>query len=251
MGEVERLSAAALCWRCTPDQFAFESTDDLEDLVEVMGQERAVEALRFGIGMRRAGYNIYALGPEGIGKHTVARRFLEEQAREAPLPLDWCYVSNFKEPRKPRILQLNAGRGAVFQADMARFVEDVRHALRSAFESEEYRTRRQVLEEEIKERQEHALEKIEEDAKARGIALMRTPVGFAFAPVTDGKVISPEVGSSSHRMHRPTVVLPEPLSPTSPSVSPRATVKLTSLTAWTSPTLRARNPAVIGKYFVR
>ena len=193
MGEVERLSADALCWRCTPDQFAFESTDDLEDLVEVMGQERAVEALRFGIGMRRAGYNIYALGPEGIGKHTVARRFLEEQAREAPLPLDWCYVSNFKEPRKPRILQLNAGRGAVFQADMARFVEDVRHALRSAFESEEYRTRRQVLEEEIKERQEHALEKIEEDAKARGIALMRTPVGFAFAPVTDGKVISPEV----------------------------------------------------------
>ena len=193
MGEVERLSADALCWRCTPDQFAFESTDDLEDLAEVMGQERAVEALRFGIGMRRAGYNIYALGPEGIGKHTVARRFLEEQARAEPLPLDWCYVSNFKEPRKPRILQLNAGRGAVFQTDMARFVEDVRHALRSAFESEEYRTRRQVLEEEIKERQEHALEEIEEDAKARGVALMRTPVGFAFAPVAGGKVISPEV----------------------------------------------------------
>ncbi|MCH8809505.1 MAG: AAA family ATPase [Proteobacteria bacterium] len=193
MGEVERLSADALCWRCTPEQFAFESTDDLDDLTEVMGQERAVEALRFGIGMRRAGYNIYALGPEGIGKHTVARRFLEEQARGEPLPLDWCYVSNFKEPRKPRILQLNAGRGAVFQTDMARFVEDVRHALRSAFESEEYRTRRQVLEEEIKERQEHALEEIEEDAKARGIALMRTPVGFAFAPVAGGKVISPEV----------------------------------------------------------
>jgi lon-related putative ATP-dependent protease len=193
MGEVKRLSADALCWRCTPEQFAFESTDDLEDLAEVMGQERAVEALRFGIGMRRAGYNIYALGPEGIGKHTVARRFLEEQARAEPLPLDWCYVSNFKEPRKPRILQLNAGRGAVFQTDMARFVEDVRHALRSAFESEEYRTRRQVLEEEIKERQEHALEEIEEDAKARGVALMRTPVGFAFAPVAGGKVISPEV----------------------------------------------------------
>ena len=193
MGEIESLPAEKLCWRCTPEQFTFESTDDLEDLAEVFGQERAVGAIRFGIGMRRAGYNIYALGPDGIGKHTVVQRFLEAQAKEEARPLDWCYVSNFKEPRKPRALQLNAGRGATFQADMARLVEDIRHTLRTAFESEEYRTRRQVLEEEIKERQEHALEEIEEAAKARGIALMRTPVGFAFTPVAGGKVISPEV----------------------------------------------------------
>ena len=193
MGEIESLPAEKLCWRCTPEQFTFESTDDLEDLAEVFGQDRAVGAIRFGIGMRRAGYNIYALGPDGIGKHTVVQRFLEAQAKEEARPLDWCYVSNFKEPRKPRALQLNAGRGATFQADMARLVEDIRHTLRTAFESEEYRTRRQVLEEEVKERQEHALEEIEEAAKARGIALMRTPVGFAFTPVAGGKVISPEV----------------------------------------------------------
>jgi lon-related putative ATP-dependent protease len=193
MDEIKPLSTDLLCWRCAPEQFSFETTEDLEDLAEVIGQERAVEAIRFGIGMRRAGYNIYALGPEGIGKHTVMQRYLEAHAKEEPLPLDWCYVSDLKEPRKPRILSLNAGRGAIFQADMARFVEDVRHALRSAFESEEYRTRRQILEEEFKERHEQALEKIEEDAKARGIALMRTPVGFAFAPVAGGKVISPEV----------------------------------------------------------
>ncbi len=193
MDEFKPLTVDSLCWRCAPEQFTFKSTEDLEDLAEVIGQERAVEAIRFGIGMRRTGYNIYSLGPEGIGKHTVTRKYLEEQAKEEPLPLDWCYVSNFAEPRKPRVLQLNAGRGAVFQADMARFVEDVRHALRSAFESEEYRTRRQVLEEEFKERQEHALEAIEEDAKAHGITLLRTPVGFAFAPVSGGKVISPEV----------------------------------------------------------
>ncbi len=193
MDEIKPLSTDLLCWRCAPEQFTFESTEDLEDLAEVIGQARALEAIRFGIGMRRTGYNIYALGPEGIGKHTVTQRYLEAHAKDGPLPLDWCYVSNLKEPRKPRILSLNAGRGAVFQADMARFVEDVRHALRAAFESEDYRTRRQILEEEFKERQEQALEEIEEDAKARGIALMRTPVGFAFTPVSAGKVISPEV----------------------------------------------------------
>ncbi|MFQ5774985.1 MAG: Lon protease family protein [Kiloniellaceae bacterium] len=193
MAAVKPLSPDDLCWRCAPERFAFKTTEELEDLEEVIGQARAVEAIRFGLGMRRPGYNIYALGPEGIGKHTVARRFLEAQAQAEPLPFDWCYVSNFKNPRKPRILQLNAGRGAVFRDDMARFVDDVRHALRSAFESEDYRTRRQVLEEEFKERQEKPLEQIEEDAKARGIALLRTPVGFAFAPVAGGKVVSPEV----------------------------------------------------------
>jgi lon-related putative ATP-dependent protease len=193
MGKTKPLPAAELCWRCAPDRFDFNSTDDLEDLTEVIGQERAVGAIRFGIGMRRAGYNIYALGSEGIGKHTVVERFLTEQAKDEARPLDWCYVSNFKEPRKPRVLRLNAGRGSAFQTDMAHFIEDVRHALRSAFESEEYRNRRQVMEEEVKERHEDALEAIEEDAKARGIALMRTPVGFAFSPMAGGKVISPEV----------------------------------------------------------
>ena len=193
MDAIKPLPAARLCWCCAPERLSFESTDDLDDLTEVIGQERAVGAIRFGIGMRRAGFNIYALGPEGIGKHTVAERYLTEQAMGDARPLDWCYVSNFKEPRKPRALQLNAGRGAAFQSDMARFIDDVCHALRPVFESEEYRTRRQVLEEEVKERQEHALEAIEEDAKARGIALMRTPVGFAFTPVTTGKVVSPEV----------------------------------------------------------
>jgi lon-related putative ATP-dependent protease len=161
-------------------------------LTEVIGQARAVEAIRFAIGMQRPGYNVYALGPDGIGKHTVARRFLEERAKAGPRPFDWCYVSNFKQPRAPRVLQLNAGRGSIFQTDMARFVDEVRHALRAAFESDEYRTRRQVLEEEFKERQEQVLAEVEEDGRSHGIALLRTPVGFAFAPVAEGKVIPPE-----------------------------------------------------------
>jgi lon-related putative ATP-dependent protease len=193
MDQVKPLSAEALCWRCRPDDFSFKTTDDLEDLAETIGQARAVEAFEFGIGMRRPGYNIYALGPDGIGKHTLARNALEAQAKAEPRPFDWCYVSNFRNPRQPRVLQLNAGRGMVFRDDMARFVDEVRHALRSAFESEDYRTRKQVLEEEFKESQDKAIEEIEEAAKERGIALLRTPVGFAFAPTSAGKVIAPEV----------------------------------------------------------
>jgi lon-related putative ATP-dependent protease len=187
------LSSDALCWRCEPGTFAFETTGDLEDLGEVIGQDRAVEAIHFAVGMARPGYNFYALGPEGTGKHTMVRGFLEDSAKERPPPADWCYISNFKDRRQPRALRLAAGRGAAFRDHMARFVDEVRDALSSAFESDEYRNRRQVIEEEFKERQEAAVEEIEAEGRAHDIALLRTPVGFAFAPVSEGKVISPEV----------------------------------------------------------
>ena len=80
------LSAAALCWRCLPEHFTFETTDDLEDLGEVIGQERAIEAIRFAVGMRRPGYNLYALGPEGTGKHTEGRRSSSGLGRQGLRP---------------------------------------------------------------------------------------------------------------------------------------------------------------------
>jgi hypothetical protein len=144
------LAAEALCWRCPSDHFTFETTEDLEALSEVIGQDRAVEAIRFAIGMRHSGYNLYALGPEGMGKHTAVRRFLEEQANQEVAPPDWCYVSNFKDRREPRALQLPAGRGRQLSEDMSHFVVDLRDTLRNGFESDEYRTRRKVIEEEFR-----------------------------------------------------------------------------------------------------
>lgn len=111
MGLVQPLQAAALYQRCDPMQFAFETSADLEDLTGVIGQARAVEAVRFGIGISRNGYNLFALGPEGTGKYSTVRRYLERQAIDQPPPADWCYVSNFLEAYKPRTLQLPAGGG--------------------------------------------------------------------------------------------------------------------------------------------
>jgi lon-related putative ATP-dependent protease len=192
MSPLKPLPPDALCWQCEPEGFAFDTTADLDDLTEVIGQARAVEAIRFAIDMPGSGYNLYALGPEGIGKHTTVRRFLEERAGREPAPSDWCYVANFKEPRKPRALALPPGHGAEFQADMARFVQDVQVGLQSAFESDEYRTRQQVIEEELKEHREQSLTEVEQEALSRGIALLRTPIGFAFGPLRDGKVVTPD-----------------------------------------------------------
>jgi lon-related putative ATP-dependent protease len=192
MGLVQPLEAAALCQRCDPTEFAFETTDELEDLTGVIGQARAVEAVRFGIGISRQGYNLFALGPEGTAKYSIVRRYLERQAADQPPPSDWCYVNNFAEAHKPRALRLPAGGGSRLRRDMERLVEELRTAIPTAFESDNYRRRRQDIEEEFRERQDGALTDIQRRAQERGLALIRTPMGLAFAPTRGGEVISPE-----------------------------------------------------------
>ncbi len=187
------LAAEQLCWRCDTSGLTFETTDDLEDLGEVIGQARAVEAILFAVGIEQPGYNIFALGPEGLDKHGIVRRFLDAKAAEQPAPADWCYVNNFREAHAPKAIELPPGRGRAFKEDMARLVTDLHDVLISAFESEEYRTRRQVIEEELKERQQASVSEIEAAAKEKGLALVRTPIGFAFAPVSEGKLVPPEV----------------------------------------------------------
>lgn len=187
------LPAAALAWCCPEDELGFETTAELPDLSDPIGQERAVEALAYALSTRRPGYNVYALGPDGIGKHTTVRQLLEERAKSEPPSGDWCYVSNFKDPRAPRLLRLPPGRGARLEADIKRLLTDLLPALRNAFENEEYRTRRQVIEEELKERQEKAIAEVEEEAKRHSVALIRSPMGFAFAPVADGRIVTPEI----------------------------------------------------------
>jgi hypothetical protein len=186
MGNVKELEATRLYQHCDPAQFAFETTADLEDLADVVGQPRAVEAMQFGIGIEQEGYNIFALGPTGIGKHSVMRQFFEQRAESEPVPSDWCYVHNFDDSHKPRAIRLPAGKGIELRQDMEDLVKELRTALSAAFESEEYQTRRQAVAEEFQEQQSQAFEQLRQQAQERGLALLRTPAGLAFAPVRDG-----------------------------------------------------------------
>jgi len=192
MANVNELAAAELYQRCDPGQFAFETTADLEDLAEFVGQPRAVEAVQFGIGIEREGYNIFALGPEGTGKRSFVRQFFEQRASSESVPSDWCYVNDFAQTHKPRALRLPPGRGVEFRRDMEQLVEELRTTLSAAFESEEYQTRRQVIEEELQERQAQAFQELQQPAQKQGVALLRMPTGLAFAPMRDGEVLSPE-----------------------------------------------------------
>ena len=191
---IESLSVQKLRQTCDPSQFDFETTDKLADLNlnEIVGQERAVEAILFGIGIRREGYNLYALGPSGTGKRTTITQFLDKQAAKEDIPPDWCYVNNFDQPHKPRALRLPPGHGNILRQDMEQLVEELRIAIPAAFETDDYRASKQTIEEKFKERQGKAFAEIQQQAQEHSIALIRTPTGLALAPLRDGEVVSPE-----------------------------------------------------------
>jgi lon-related putative ATP-dependent protease len=175
-----------------PATFEFQTTAELEGADGIPGQDRAAEAIEFGTAMPLAGYNLFILGSPGSGRHDYVHRFLRREARAAPAASDWCYVNNFEEPKRPLALELPAGRGVRFREDIEHLIEDARTAVPAAFESEDFQTRRQSIEEEFKEQQEKALEEVQRHAREHGIGLMPTPAGFAFAPLKDGETLSPE-----------------------------------------------------------
>lgn len=189
---VEELKPDRLYRRCDPNGLPFKTTDELEELDGGMGQPRAVEAVRFGIGIERPGYNIYALGPPGTGKHALVRHFLRAKAAERPAPSDWVYVHDFAHPNRPRAIELPPGMGNRLRQDMEQLVEELRPALASAFEGEEYQARRRAIEEEFAERSNQAFAELRRKAQERGLALLQTPMGWVFAPLRGGQVLSPQ-----------------------------------------------------------
>ena len=192
MSDTRPLAPRQLRRGCDPSGFAFETTAELEEVPGIIGQERVEEAVRFSIGIRRYGYNLYALGPAGMGKHSFVRAFLERQAGEAPAPPDWCYVHNFKDGRRPRALKLPAGRAPRLREQMERLVEGLQATITAVFEGEDYRGRRQLLETQLNEARERAFAEIEKEARKHGIALIRAAQGVGLAPLSDGKVMDPE-----------------------------------------------------------
>jgi lon-related putative ATP-dependent protease len=186
------LAAHRLRRRCDLSAAGFATTADLQEPDGIYGQERAIEAIRFGIGMRAEGYNLFAMGPDGHGRHTTVRRLLAERAATDAIPADWCYVFNFATPHKPAMLSVPPGRALQLQEDMRRLVEDLQVGIPAAFETDEYRARRQEIETEFNEHQEGAVNAVGEKAREQGIALLRTPSGFAFAPRHGDAVMEPE-----------------------------------------------------------
>ena len=192
---IQSLPPHRLYQACDTKRFSFETTADLDTSLlptEGIGQPRAAEAIRFGTKIRVPGYNIYALGPSGTSRHTLIRQIVQDWAKDRSPPSDYCYVYNFQDEGRPGHLRFPPGWAHPFAKDMDSLVEEAQNALKTAFESEEYQNRKQAIEQELKEQQQKTFETLQEKAREKGLTLLRTPSGIAFAPVKDGEVVSPD-----------------------------------------------------------
>ncbi len=189
--EITPLEAHQLYTACDETGFDFNSTEELEPVPNHLGQERAKDAIQFAIDISRGGYNLYVAGPAGIGKLSLVRDILDRHPRDDSAVFDWCYINNFEEPGKPQMLQLEKGLGRQLRRDMANLVERLLVTLPATFQSDEYHRRINELQEEYHEREEELFTSLGNQARDKGLTLMRTATGYTIAPLREGKLVTP------------------------------------------------------------
>ncbi len=171
---------------------AFESTAELAPLDGLLGQSRAADALQFGTRIDAPGFNLFVIGSAGASIDRAVKDLLVAKAAAQPVPSDWVYVNDFADPRTPNAIELPPGRGVELRHAMKDLIDDLGVALPAAFESQDYQARRGAIDEKFQHRQEEALAALRQEGIARGVAVARTPFGFALAPMKDGAVMKPE-----------------------------------------------------------
>ncbi|MDN5312746.1 MAG: hypothetical protein PWQ68_1719 [Thermoanaerobacteraceae bacterium] len=189
---LKKLSPVELRETCDPVMFSFRSTEDLEPLSDIIGQERAVKAMEFGLKIDHKGYNIFMTGLTGTGKTSYARAVVKKAAVGKPIPDDILYVYNFTRPEKPIAINLPAGKGSEFSKDMEKLIAEVRREIIRVFDDENFENQKQALIDRYQRASMGLFEKLDETAKAEGFTLQRTPQGIITIPLRDGKPMSQE-----------------------------------------------------------
>ncbi|WP_397376901.1 Lon protease family protein [Pseudomonas sp.] len=184
-----RLAPEALTRPFSPDQFNFTSTEDLEPFRGVLGQERAVEALQFGVAMPRPGYNVFVMGEPGTGRFSFVKRYLKAEAKRLQTPADWVYVNHFDEPREPRALELPAGTASAFMADINGLIDNLLATFPAVFEHPSFQQKKNAIDRDFNKRYDQALDVVERLSLEKSVALYRDSSNIAFTPMLDGKAL--------------------------------------------------------------
>lgn len=184
-----RLAPEALTRPFSPEQFNFTNTEDLEPFRGVLGQERAVEALQFGVAMPRPGYNVFVMGEPGTGRFSFVKRYLKAEAKRLEAPADRVYVNHFDEPREPRALELPSGTASDFLADINGLIDNLLATFPAVFEHPSFQQKKNAIDRDFNKRYDQALDVVERLSLEKQVALYRDSSNIAFTPMLDGKAL--------------------------------------------------------------
>jgi predicted ATP-dependent protease len=184
-----RVPPDALTRPFAPAQFNFATTAELDSFRGVLGQERAVEAMHFGVAMPRPGYNVYVMGEPGTGRFSFVQRYLKAEAKRLATPVDRLYINHFDEPREPRALELPAGSAGAFSADISLFIDNLLTSFPAVFELPSYQQKKSAIDRVFNQRYDRALDVVERLALEKDVALYRDSSNIAFTPMKDAKAL--------------------------------------------------------------
>ncbi len=171
-----------LRWRCSPDVFAFDSTNDLEPIEGILGQERALKALKLGVDLRSPGYNIFIAGLSGTGKATTVKKMLETISDNCPTLYDYAYVNNFKDNDHPVLLKFQVGKAKQFKQDYASTIDILKRRIPQALESESYTNRKKKIVSHYNEKEQTLMMAFDEKLKKENFSVGQIKVGEAARP---------------------------------------------------------------------
>ncbi len=189
---MQKLTKQDLCRTSDPKALKFNSTAELQSLKKVIGQERAVKALEFGLEVLAPGYNVFVGGLPGTGKATIVRNLVEEYARQTPNPPDWIVVFNFHNEYEPKVFSLPAGEGTVFSKQMNRLVHSLSQELPRIFGGDQYQEQRKALVSSFNQRREQLIAHLNEESAKNNIQLAYTQMGFQTIPVRNKEPMTDE-----------------------------------------------------------
>ncbi len=180
----KELTPEDLRWKCDPEILEFASTEDLKPIEGILGQERALKAIRLGVEMRAPGYNIFIAGMSGSGKATTVKQVLETIGADCPPLYDYAYVNNFKDSDRPTLLTFSKGRAKVFRKNLMHAIEILKIKIPQALESEDYIERKKKIISDYTQREQVLMQEF--DAKMR-------KVGFSLGQVRMGDTARPDI----------------------------------------------------------
>ena len=190
---VNSLQYSQIYHSCDASLFSFKSTEELEPLERLIGQENALKAVDFGTNIHQDGYNLFAMGPSGSGRHSTIIAFLKDKAKSEAKPSDWCYVNNFKNHQKPIAIQLPHAQAYKFKFDIDELIDLLKSILPTTFQSNEYRDERELINQKYINLQEDIFSYLQDEAKNYSVSMnTANSARVTFVPVIDGKVLSKE-----------------------------------------------------------
>ena len=190
---VASLPPEKLRWHCDPARIPFETTAEVEPTVNDMGQDRAMRALRMGVELRASGYNLFVCGLSGTSRGGMIVRMVEEMHLETETAPDRCYVNNFKNADRPRLLTLPRGQANAFKKEVESGIDFLRRRIPQVFEGEPFQRQKTRIVERFTVREKELMDDFTRRIAREQFALGRMQVGAValpeIFPVLEGQMV--------------------------------------------------------------